>query len=204
VKECYYFLDSTPTHSYMKALYKYPQAAYPYERLVDENRRRGKQDREFELIDTGIFDESRYFDVFVEYAKGGPDDVLIRITVANRGPEAARLHVVPTLWARNTWSWKATTEGSWARPRFTLGSDGAIEANHESLGRYRLDFLPARDVLFTENETNTRRLFGIDPASPHVKDAFHEYVVHGTRARSTRARRDEGGTAVRPGRARAR
>jgi hypothetical protein len=185
VKECYFFLDATPTHSYMKALYKYPQAEYPYARLVEENRRRGKHDREFELIDTGAFDDDRYFDVFVEYAKAGPDDILVRLTIANRGREAAPLHVLPTLWARNTWTWGSRTEeGSWAKPRITLGADGALHAEHATLGRYRLHFQGAPgggapEVLVTENETNTRRLFGVESASPYVKDAFHEYVIRG-------------------------
>jgi hypothetical protein len=184
VKECYYFLDSTPTHSYMKALYKYPQAEYPYARLVEENRRRGKQDPELELIDTGVFDGGRYFDVFVEYAKASPDDILVKITIANRGPDAARIHVLPTLWARNTWTWGSRAEGSWAKPRFALGDDGALHVDHASLGRYRLHFgfapgAGAPEVLFTENETNTMRLFGAEPSSPYVKDAFHEYVVQG-------------------------
>src|SRR5690606_21834044 len=110
VKECYYYLDSTPTHSYMKALYKYPQCEFPYAQLVEENRRRGKLDPEFELVDTGVFDEHHYFDVFAEYAKASPDDVLIRITVANRGPEQATIHLLPTLWFRNTWSWGCVYE----------------------------------------------------------------------------------------------
>jgi hypothetical protein len=184
VKECYYYLDSTPTHSYMKALYKYPQAEYPYARLVEENRRRGRLDPEYELIDTGVFDGHRYFDVFIEYAKAGENDILARITVANRGPEAATLHVLPTLWARNTWSAGSTSEGSWVKPRLALGTDGAIEASHASLGTYRLAFGDgpsgaAPRVLFTENETNTRRHYGVEPGSPYVKDAFHEYVVRG-------------------------
>jgi hypothetical protein len=185
VKECYFFLDSTPTHSYMKALYKYPQAEYPYARLVEENRRRGKQDREFELIDTGAFDGDRYFDVFVEYAKAGPEDILVKLTIANRGPEAAPLHVLPTLWARNTWAWGTPTEeGRWAKPRISLGADGALQAEHATLGCYRLRFGAAPgggapEVLFTENETNTRRLFGVEPAQAFVKDAFHDYVVQG-------------------------
>jgi hypothetical protein len=186
VKECYFYLDSTPTHSYMKALYKYPQAAYPYARLVEENSRRGRHEPEYELIDTGVFDDGRYFDVFVEYAKASENDVLVRITVANRGSEPAPLHVLPTLWARNTWSAGSASEGSWAKPRFTLARDGAIEAGHASLGTYRLEFAPppggaAPDVLFTENETNVRRHYGIEPATPYVKDAFHEHVVHGNR-----------------------
>jgi len=184
VKECYFFLDATPTHSYMKALYKYPQAEYPYTRLVAENGARGKRDPEFELIDTGVFDDDRYFDIFVEYAKASPDDILIRITVANRGLEAARVHVLPTLWARNTWTWRSRAEGAWGKPTLALGRDGAIHADHSSLGRYRLDFasVPGSsvpEVLFTDNETNTKRLFGSEPASRYVKDAFHEYLVHG-------------------------
>src|SRR5881296_4029430 len=115
VKECYFYLDSTPTHSFMKALYKYPHAEFPYTRLVEENRRRGRGEPEFELLDTGVFDESRYFDVFAEYAKASPNDILIRITVANRGPEAASLHLLPTLWFRNTWSWGRETEGYWPK-----------------------------------------------------------------------------------------
>src|SRR5581483_4993831 len=117
VKEEYFYLDATPTASYLKALYKYPQAAFPYERLVAENARRGRHEPEFELADTGVFAERRYFDVLAEYAKAGPDDLLIRLTLANRGPEAARLHVLPTLWFRNTWSWACTHEGCWPRPR---------------------------------------------------------------------------------------
>jgi hypothetical protein len=175
VKECYYFLDATPTHSYMKALYRYPHAAFPYSRLVEVNRARGRHEPEFELVDTGVFDGDRYHDVLVEYAKAGPDDVLIRITIANRGPESARLHVLPTLWARNSWSW-----GGGVRPTLAL-RDGAIHADHPSLGRFRLAFEPAGEVLFTENDTNTRRLFGVDPPLPYVKDAFHDYVVAGRR-----------------------
>ncbi len=184
VKECYFYLDATPTHAYMKALYKYPQAEYPYARLVEENRRRGPHDPEYELIDTGVFDANRYFDVFIEYAKAGENDVLVRLTVANRGPDAAPIHLLPTLWARNTWSWGGKGEGRWKRPRLALGDDGAIHAHHASLGDYRLDFGPTRggekpEVLFTDNETNTRRHYGTEPATAYVKDAFHEYVVAG-------------------------
>src|SRR5205814_500420 len=138
VKEQYFYLDSTPTHSYMRALYKYPQRAYPYAWLVDENRRRGKSDPEFELADTGVFDEGRYFDVFAAYAKASPDDILIEITIANRGPVAAPLTVLPTLWFRNTWSWGRTGEGYTARPVLTADGEGAISAVHPSLGGYRL------------------------------------------------------------------
>src|SRR5437667_2392677 len=138
VKECYFYLDSTPTHSYCKALYKYPQAEFPYDRLVAENRRRGKLDPEFELADTGIFRDRRYFDVFAEYAKAAPDDILIRLTVANRGPEAATLHVLPTLWFRNTWSWGCTHEGCEVKPLLEQAGAGTLSARHATLGHYRL------------------------------------------------------------------
>jgi len=182
VKESYFYLESTPTHSWMKALYKYPQAEYPYARLVDENRRRGKLDPEYELVDTGAFGENRYFDVFVEYAKGSPNDVLIRITAANRGPESAPLHFLPTLWFRNTWSWGRTGEGYWPKPRISREAGGALLAEHADLGRFRLDVENAPvepTLLFTENETNVARLFGSPNPQPYVKDAFHEAVVHG-------------------------
>jgi hypothetical protein len=185
VKECYFYLDATPTHSYLKALYKYPQAEFPYARLLEENRRRALNDPEFELIETGIFDEGRYFDVLAEYAKAGPDDILIRITVANRGPEAARLHLLPTLWFRNTWSsGSAHEEGGWPKPHLEQRGTETITAEHATLGRFRLalaagpdDQVPA--LLFTENETNLERLFQVANTSPSVKDAFHEYVVQG-------------------------
>ena len=174
VKECYFYVDATPTHSYMKYLYKYPQREFPYRDLVETNQRRSRQEFEYELIDTGIFDDDRYFDVFLEYAKGGPDDILIRVTVHNRGPEAARLHLLPTLWFRNTWSWKA---GS---PKPSLReADGAIRASHPELGDYTLTCDGAPELLFTENETNAQRLWDQPNASPWVKDAFHQYVVSG-------------------------
>ncbi len=179
VKECYYYLDSTPTHSYMKALYKYPQAAFPYDLLLEENRRGGARRPEFELEDTGIFDEQRYFDVFVEYAKAGPDDIAIRITAVNRGPERAALAVLPTLWFRNTWSWGRTGEGYWPKPKMTRAGDTALVAEHVSLGKFRFDAPGASELLFTENETNTERLFGVANGGPYVKDAFHAYVVEG-------------------------
>ncbi|TMA85852.1 MAG: hypothetical protein E6J77_11580 [Deltaproteobacteria bacterium] len=135
VKECYFYLDATPTHSYLKALYKYPQREYPYAWLVEENRRRGKNDAEFELVDTGVFDDGRYFDVTAEYAKASPEDLLVRVTLANRGPDAAPLHVLPTLWFRNTWSWGRTGEGYWPKPRLARAGDGTIVAEHASLGR---------------------------------------------------------------------
>ncbi len=183
VKECYYYLDSTPTHSYMKALYKYSQAEYPYARLVHENRARGLEQRELELADTGVFDGGRYYDVYAEYAKASAEDVLVQLTVANRGPDDAVLHLLPTLWFRNTWSWGRSGEGYWAKPTLRRLGPSTIEAVHESLGRYVLEVeslngAPA-PLLFTENETNTERLFGSPNASPYVKDAFHAYVVEG-------------------------
>ncbi|MEW6301924.1 MAG: glucosidase [Verrucomicrobiota bacterium] len=173
-KELYYYLDATPTHSYLKMLYKYPQREFPYARIVEENRRRGKDAPEFELLDTGIFDDDRYFDVFVEYAKAGPDDLLMLVTVHNRGPETAQLHLLPQLWFRNTWSWKPDV----AKPLLRAIGDHAIAAEHPELGAYRLmcDGNPVR--LFCDNDTNTRRLYGQD-AQGFFKDAFHEYVIHG-------------------------
>ncbi len=182
VKECYYYLDSTPTHSYMRALYKCPQTEFPYARLVEENRRRGKLDPEFEIGDTGVFDEDRYFDVFVEYAKASPDDLLIRIGAANRGPDAAPVHLLPTLWFRNTWSWGRTGEGYWRKPVISREAGGALLAEHESLGRFRLEAESSPvepTLLFTENETNVARLFASPNPQPYVKDAFHEFLVHG-------------------------
>ena len=183
VKEAYFYLDSTPTHSYLKALYKYPQAEFPYERLVRENRERGKADAEFELADTGIFDDSRYFDVTAEYAKAGPEDILARVTVANRGPEDATLHLLPTLWFRNTWSWGREGEGYTDRPELRRAGPAAIEADHPTIGRYELVAEPAVDgapeLLFTENETNFARLYGAPNPQPYVKDAFDRVVVHG-------------------------
>ncbi|HEX8069900.1 MAG TPA: hypothetical protein VF546_08115 [Pyrinomonadaceae bacterium] len=182
-KECYFFLDSTPTHSYMRALYKYPQSAYPYARLIEENKRRGKDQPEFELQDTGVFDDDRYFDVYAEYAKGGPNDLLVRVRVANRGPAPARLHLLPTLWFRNTWAWGRTGEGYWPRPSIKPDADaGRLVATHDSLGTFHLaaDVDPAGvrpRFLFTDNETNGQRLWGVPNSHPYVKDAFHDYVV---------------------------
>jgi len=181
VKEYYFYLDSTPTHSYMKYLYKYPQSEFPYARLVEENRRRGKRDLEFELINTGIFDENRYFDIFVEYAKASPDDILIRIEAINRGPEAAELHLLPTIWFRNTWSWNPGSE----RPRLRLGQPiegiSPIELQHPYYGKRWLYCEGNPQTLFTENETNNRRLFGGGNASSHVKDGINDYIVNGVK-----------------------
>src|SRR3984885_5137086 len=154
VKECYFYVDGAPTHSYMKAVYKYPQRAFPYQQLLDENSRRGKQDPEYELLDTGIFNDGRYFDVSMEYAKASPNDILIRLRIDNRGPEPWTLHVLPTLWFWNAWSWGRTGEGYWSKPSIVADGDTAFVADHESLGRFRLDMSaePASpELLFTEN-----------------------------------------------------
>lgn len=183
VKEEYFYLDSTPTHSFMKALYKYPHAAYPYQRLVEENARRSRDDPEFELADAGVFDESRYFDIVAEYAKADPNDLCIRIVVTNRGPEAATLHILPTLWLRNTWTWGGTGESHWPKGRIALAQPATLVADHPSLGRFRLAVGEApscgerKGFLFTENETNIERLFGAPNPQPYVKDAFHEHIV---------------------------
>jgi hypothetical protein len=175
VKECYFYLDSTPTHSYMKCLYKYPHAAFPYGQLVEENRRRDKHSLEFELMDTGVFAENRYFDVIVEYAKASPEDLLVRITVTNHGPERADIQLLPTVWFRNTWSWGSTAE---ARPSLRA-EEGAIALEHPNLGRRRFDCEGAPELLFTENETDFQRLFGAPNRTPYVKDGLNEYVVNG-------------------------
>ena len=174
VKEYYFYLDSTPTHSYMKFLYKYPQGAFPYADLVETSRRRGRNEFEYELLDTGAFDEDRYFDVFVEYAKNAPDDVLIKISVHNRGPETAEVDVLPTLWFRNTWSWG----GGGAQPSLErIGN--TIKASHPKLGGRFLHCDGEATLLFTENETNTQRVFSTPNRRPYVKDAINDYVVHG-------------------------
>jgi hypothetical protein len=176
VKEYYFYVDSTPTHSYMKYLYKYPQREFPYRDLVETNAKRTRQEFEYELIDTGIFDDDRYFDVFVEYAKAGPEDILVRISAHNRGPEAAPLHVLPTLWFRNTWSWGDDV----SRP-VLRASGGAVAASHAELGERTLSCDGAPELLFTENDSNTQRLWGQPNATPYVKDAFHRHVIAGER-----------------------
>ncbi|HVX11964.1 MAG TPA: glucosidase [Pirellulales bacterium] len=193
VKECYFYLDSTPTHSYMKGLYKYPQREFPYARLVDENRRRGKGQPEFELTDTDIFAEERYFDVFVEYAKAAPDDILIRIRVANRGPQAATLDLLPTVWFRNTWSVGCVHEGCWPKPSIRLDEGNVLRADHLSLGRFAFAAGPTADGIspewiFTDNETNLAKLFGVPNANGYAKDGFHEYVVNGRKEAIDRSR----------------
>ncbi|MCC6546693.1 glucosidase [Candidatus Sumerlaeota bacterium] len=185
VKECYYYLDSTPTHSYMRALYKYPQSEFPYQRLLEENRRRGRADAEFELVDTGIFDEGRYFDVSTEYAKADDEDLLIRIHIVNRGPEEAELHVLPTVWFRNTWAWGCTHEGCTLKPRMELEGDLCLKMSHETLGKHFFVFdgeAPVTpQILFTDNHTNFERLFGVPNEMQFVKDAFHDYLIHANR-----------------------
>jgi len=182
VKDYWFYLDATPTHSYLKYLYKYPQAAFPYQQLVAESRRRMIEEPEYELIDTGIFAGGRYFDVFVEYAKADPEDILITITAANRGPEAASLELLPTVWFRNTWTWNPGRE----RPILAAGRRAdnrtAIEIDEPYLGRRYLHAEPGAELLFTENETNFERLHGSPNPSRYVKDAFHEYVVAGNSA----------------------
>ena len=175
VKELFYYLDATPTHSYLRMLYKYPQAAFPYAHLLDENRRRSKADPEFELIDTGVFDQDRYFDVFVEYAKAAPDDVRMRVTVHNRGPEAAEIHVLPHLWFRNTWSWSSVA----ARPELTLEQKGTIRVEHPEIGSFRFDLAGAPELYFCDNETNAARVFGSAGRPGYFKDAIHDRVVGG-------------------------
>jgi hypothetical protein len=174
VKELYYFLDGTPTHSYMKMLYKYPHAAFPYEWLVEENHRRSQRDPEFELIDTGIFDGDRYFDVEIEYAKAGANDILCQITVTNRGPEAAMLHVLPQLWARNIWSWKPIPE----RPSFAGHNDGSVTTFHPDLPGMRFTCDSAIELLFCENDNNPRHLFGAD-GTGYFKDGIDSYIIRG-------------------------
>jgi hypothetical protein len=183
VKELYYYLDSTPTHSYAKALYKYPQAAFPYAALITENGRRSRTEREYELIDTGVFESNRYFDVTAEYAKAGIEDILIRITIANRGPDEAPLHVLPTLWYRNTWAWGLIHEECTTRPEIRVDGAGRLVASHAVMGDYVLDVEGDAAFLFTENETNVERLFGGKNPQPYVKDAFHDAVVHGESSR---------------------
>ena len=180
VKEYYFYIDSTPTHSYMKYLYKYPQREFPYRDLVETNRGRSREDYEYELLDTGAFDDDRYFDVFVEYAKAGPEDVLVRIAVHNRGPEAARLRVLPTLWFRNTWSWGHEGAGEDAcKPSLRQAGPATVQVTHPDLGDYWLQGDGAPELLFTENESNAERLWGQPNASPYVKDAFHRRVIAG-------------------------
>ncbi len=179
VKEYYFYLDSTPTHSYMKYLYKYPQGEFPYAKLAEENRRRGRRDGEYKLIDTGVFDEDRYFDVVVEYAKTTPEELLMRIHITNRGPERAELTLLPTLWFRNTWSWGLDARRPRMREGATAKNLSLVELEHEYYGKRFLWCERKPPLLFTENETNSRRLYGDQDGSKYVKDSFHDYIVHG-------------------------
>ncbi|GFE69953.1 glucosidase [Chroococcus sp. FPU101] len=178
VKEYYFYLDNTPTHSYMKMLYKYPHQAFPYRQLVEENKRRNRKELEYELLDTGVFEEQRYFDIFVEYAKNSAEDILIQIQIINRGGESKTLHLLPTLWFRNTWSWN----GEQNKPNLqAIPSEqmSIIESIHPTLGKRWLSAQGVNELLFTENETNTERLFNFPNASPYVKDGINNYIVHG-------------------------
>ena len=185
VKELYYYLDSTPTHSYFKSLYKYPQNSYPYQQLIEENRRRSKEEREYEILDTKLFDNNEYFDVFAEYAKNSPDDIVIRLTVENRSSKDAPLHIIPTLFFRNTWSWGCKHEGCTMRPKIEQKEgESFVRTKHDTLEPFLFDInadendqMP--EVLFTDNETNMKRLYNVENVSPYVKDAFHEYVING-------------------------
>jgi hypothetical protein len=179
VKEYYFYLDSTPTHSYMKYLYKYPHAAYPYSDIVETSKRRGRDQFEYELLDTGVFDHDRYFDVFVEYAKASPEDVLVRVGVHNRGPEPATLHVLPTLWFRNEWSWHTDRARPSLRQVAATPARGVVHTAHPVIGEHYLYCEGDAPLLFTENETNTQRIFGVPNRSPFVKDGINNFVVHG-------------------------
>ena len=195
VKECYFYLDSSPTHSYLKALYKYPQAAFPYDQLVDENRSRSLNLPEFELIDTGVFENGRYFDVFAEYAKQSPNDIHIRITVANRANESAEIVLLPTLWFRNTWVWGCSHEGCSQKPRIWRNKEGWIQTEHEALEPMYLFYDATEEFLFTENETNFQRLYGLANNGPFLKDSFHSYIVSSDRSSTNQ---DLHGTKVAP------
>ncbi|CAF3103839.1 unnamed protein product [Rotaria sp. Silwood2] len=184
VKELYYYLDSTPTHSYFKSLYKYPQNEYPYKQLIEENRRRLKHEHEYELLDTNIFDNNEYFDIFAEYTKNSPDDILIRITIENRSSKDAPIHIIPTLFFRNTWSWGCKHEGCTMRPKIVQKQgENFLRTKHDTLEPFLFHIYPDEngqmpEILFTENETNLKRLYNIDNYSPYVKDAFHEYIIN--------------------------
>ncbi len=197
VKEYYFYLDSTPTHSYMKFLYKYPQAAFPYADLVETNRRRNREEFEYELIDTGVFDGDRYFDVFVEYAKGGAEDILVQITAFNRGPEAAELHLLPTLWFRNDWAaWIARPAEEKPNLKQIKGPAGtsAVAAAHPVVGEYTLYCEGEVPLLFTDNETNYERVFGTPNQAPYVKDGINNCVVLGQQGSGEpREDRNQGG-----------
>ena len=182
VKEYYFYLDSTPTHTYMKALYKYPQAAFPYNTLLEQNASRGRMQPEFELLDTGVFGEQKYFDVMVEYAKADCDDMLIKITATNRGAESAPLHILPTAWFRNTWSWGRDDDGYFEKPTIQLTDPQSFAAHHQTLGDFVFSNSVAAPTLVTDNVTNFARLYNFEGGEPYVKDAFHEYLINQNKA----------------------
>lgn len=194
VKELYYYLDNVPSHYYMKFLYKYPQAAFPYQELIEENRKRSRKQPEYELLDTGIFDNDRYFDVFVEYAKGNSEDICIQVEICNRGTENATIWVLPTLWFRNRWAYGDMSE----KPSIKAYGEGCVRARHESLGDYFFYFQSAKDTLFTENETNVARIFGDKNSSPFVKDAFHEAICEQNEAFYDLLKNNQQGTKFAP------
>ncbi|MGH9864949.1 MAG: MGH1-like glycoside hydrolase domain-containing protein, partial [Candidatus Acidiferrales bacterium] len=179
VKEYYFYLDATPTSSYLKCLYKYPQAAFPYEQLLAENHQRTREESEFELVDTGIFNENRYFDVFVEYAKASAEDILIRISAVNRGSESAPLHLLPTLWFRNTWAWGGAVRQANAKRIASPAGTAIVEFHQSDYGTRWLIAEGAPELLFTDNETNTELLFNHKNQTPYVKDGIGNYIVHG-------------------------
>ena len=181
VKECYYYLDNTPTHSYMKYLYKYPQSRFPYEDLTSQNGKRDQSQREYELLDTGVFNEDRYFDIFIEYAKASPKDIFIYITVHNRGAQQATCHLLPTVLFRNTWGWNEKSQRPLMQVEKSLPGFNTIVCEKEGFDTYRLYGIEPQEMLFTENETNFKKLFGKDNKAAYVKDGFHEYVVHGNK-----------------------
>ena len=179
VKEYYFYLDSTSTHSYMKYLYKYPQAEFPYAELIAQNRDRSKLEGEYELMDTGIFNDDRYFDVFAEYAKAEVEDIAIRITIVNRGTENATLHLLPTLWYRNRWSWGNNNGNNARKPLLKAAKNSSIEINHHGLGQRWLHCVGEPELLFTNNETNVRRLYGTENGAGFYKDGINDFVVNG-------------------------
>ena len=183
-KELYYYLDSTPSHSYAKALYKYPQKAFPYEELVRANSERGKLEAEYEILDTGVFDESRYFDAQLEYAKGSPNDLLIRLTISNRGPEKPYLEVLPKIFFRNTWIWGCQHEGCTLKPSIRKVSDNRLDLDHQTLGIFHFEADAASEgtspeFAFTENETNTQSLYGVESYTTYFKDGIERWIVNG-------------------------